>query len=739
MQLLKKHPRRRCAAPSLRAIASAVVGLTGLAQAQQAADTLPEISVSATRSAREVNEVPASVTVKDRAELDEKLVESVRDLVRDEPGVSLRRAPSRFGLALSQTGRAGNEGFNIRGIEGNRVLILVDGLRLPNAFSFGANSFGRGDYLDPAQLSSVEILRGPASALYGSDGLAGAVSFFTPDPADLLRRSNADRHVGYRFGYDRADEGTSHTLSGAVRFGAAEAMLMVSRRDASELGNQGERDAPDATRTKPNPQEFATDALLSKFVYPVSPVNRLRFTVEAQRQEVFTNALSGVVAVPTASTSVIGLAADDSIRRARLSIDQRAGALDLALADELRWALFAQDAKNRQIAREDRFTAADRVRDTRYDERSVGGSLEIDKRVRGAWSQRLTYGMDISRTRYESLRDGLVPPFGETFPAKAFPDTDYTLTGLFVQDELLLADGRWIVTPALRYDAFKLDPQASALFPGTPAALSDSAVTPKLALQWLPSAGWNLYSYAARGFSAPTPDQVNNGFTNPIANYRTRGNPDLRPESSSTVEVGAKFARDRHRFAAAAFRGRYTDFIEQIQTAGNFTVTDPAVFQFVNLREVEIKGIEIAGRYAPARDWLLSASVAWAEGRDKLTDRPLNSINPLQLALGTAWQATPSLRPRVDLRYAGQKPEGEVDSSGLGVAQQFNPPAHWLLDLGLHWAAARNVAINVGVFNLTDRKYWQWTDVRGLPANSTVIDAYTQPGRTFAANVRIDL
>jgi hemoglobin/transferrin/lactoferrin receptor protein len=43
------------------------------------------------------------------------------------------------------------------------------------------------------------------------------------------------------------------------------------------------------------------------------------------------------------------------------------------------------------------------------------------------------------------------------------------------------------------------------------------------------------------------------------------------------------------------------------------------------------------------------------------------------------------------------------------------------------------------VFNLTDRTYWQWTDVRGLPANSTVIDAYTQPGRTFAANVRIDL
>src|SRR5262249_48047314 len=127
--------------------------------AQTASDpVLPETAVTATRSARDVNEVPASVTVKDRETLDEKMVENIRDAVRDEPGVTVTRQPSRFSLALANTGRAGNEGFNIRGLDGNRVLILVDGLRLPNAFSFGANSFGRGDYLDANAFGSIEIL-----------------------------------------------------------------------------------------------------------------------------------------------------------------------------------------------------------------------------------------------------------------------------------------------------------------------------------------------------------------------------------------------------------------------------------------------------------------------------------------------------------------------------------------------------------------------------------------------------
>jgi hemoglobin/transferrin/lactoferrin receptor protein len=130
----------------------------------------------------------------------------------------------------------------------------------------------------------------------------------------------------------------------------------------------------------------------------------------------------------------------------RGSVDQRIDRLGLAWADALRWGVYLQDTADRQLAFEDRNAAPDRVRDGRYAERSVGASVEADKRIDGRWPQRLTWGADVARTRYENLRDGVVPPVGQPFPYKDFPDTDYTLIGIFAQDDIALADtdaSRW--------------------------------------------------------------------------------------------------------------------------------------------------------------------------------------------------------------------------------------------------------------------------------------------------------
>jgi hemoglobin/transferrin/lactoferrin receptor protein len=301
---------------------------------------------------------------------------------------------------------------------------------------------------------------------------------------------------------------------------------------------------------------------------------------------------------------------------------------------------------------------------------------------------------------------------------------------------VLLADGRFAVIPALRYDRFSLKPRADALFSGNAVSLSDGAVSPKLSLQWLPRDGVNLYVYAARGFRAPTAEQVNNGFTNPISNYASIGNPALKPETSQTVEVGAKLSGARGRLALAAFAGRYEDFIEQVRVRGTFTPADPAVFQYVNLRDVRIEGAELAGEWRLLADWTMTGSAAWAQGEDRASGAPLNSINPLQLAAGVAWRPLPALRARLDVRHAARKRASEVDNSSFTApAAQFIPPSWTVVDLALNWRARDWLTVNAGVFNLTDRKYWVWTDVRGLAANSTVRDAFTQPGRSFAVNV----
>ncbi|RYY42056.1 MAG: TonB-dependent hemoglobin/transferrin/lactoferrin family receptor, partial [Sphingomonadales bacterium] len=106
------------------------------------------ITVTATRQPVAIDDAPATVSVIGAQQIADELATDIKDLVRYEPGVTVPRGPTRFGAALGVTGRGGNEGFIIRGIGGNRVLIQVDGVRVPDGFTFGAQSAGRGDYVD---------------------------------------------------------------------------------------------------------------------------------------------------------------------------------------------------------------------------------------------------------------------------------------------------------------------------------------------------------------------------------------------------------------------------------------------------------------------------------------------------------------------------------------------------------------------------------------------------------------
>ncbi|HEU0095551.1 MAG TPA: TonB-dependent receptor plug domain-containing protein, partial [Rhizomicrobium sp.] len=159
----------------LACAATAIDAELNAAWAQEQVAANETITVSATRHAEAISDVPATVSVISAEQIQDNFVTDIKELIQYEPGVSVRSQPARFTAAGASTGRDGNSGFNIRGLEGNRVLIVVDGVRVPDGFAFGAQAVGRGDQVDLDILKSVEIVRGPASALYGADGLAGSV------------------------------------------------------------------------------------------------------------------------------------------------------------------------------------------------------------------------------------------------------------------------------------------------------------------------------------------------------------------------------------------------------------------------------------------------------------------------------------------------------------------------------------------------------------------------------------
>ena len=181
--------------------------------------SLETVTVIATRTVRSLDELASTVSVKTADDLERELARDISDLVRFEPGVTVAGAGSRFGLT----------GFNIRGIGGNRVLTMIDGIRVPEEFSFGPFLSARRDYVDIDSLSRAEIARGPVSSLYGSDALGGVVALTTRQPSDYL---DADRTFSGSFkgGHSGVDKNTAGTVSLAARSGPASGLILYTRR-----------------------------------------------------------------------------------------------------------------------------------------------------------------------------------------------------------------------------------------------------------------------------------------------------------------------------------------------------------------------------------------------------------------------------------------------------------------------------------------------------------------------------
>jgi len=709
---------------------------TQLAQAGSAS-ALREVVVSGARSERTLDEVPAAIDVLTGEDLDPARVQNIRDLVQELPNVSVKRAPVRFGGVTGNVGRDGNAGFNIRGLEGNRVLLTIDGIRVPRELSsgvFGPAAFGR-DYYDIGLISRVEILRGANSALYGSDGLAGMVAMFTTEPKDLLKPGQT---LGGRASLSLDGQDDTRRIGVTLAGIASERLqwlgsVQVGRSEA--LDNQGGNFALNSNRTAPNPQKDDQVSAMGKLVFTPGGGQRHVFTAEHVDKSSEVEAYTGRAPVVSAPTHVGDLDGRSDMVRSRVSWDGRFPVIS-AWADELRAMVGYQASESRETTHEFRplqpAATQNRVRDVTYNERILQAVLQAEKLrpLGGAWSQKLVYGVDLSRSSLDNLVTGVNGPSYESYPLQRFPETVETTTALFVQSEY--ASERWSVIPALRYDRVALDARTSPLYPLQPASLSNGALTPKLGVIWRGSEHWSLFGNLAAGFKSPSPLQLNNFFQNPFGNYESIPNPQLRPEKSRTLELGTRGRSGGLDWEAVAFTGRYKDFIEDLVTVQ----TVPRLqFQSVNRQSVTLRGFELKGSARLSARTTLRAAYGQTTGTDTARGLPLNSVNPAKLVLGVDhrlgdWSLGASLA------HSAKKSASDIDTTG--AANQFATPAWTTLDLRASWQVTRATRLSAAIHNLTDRRYWEWTNVRGIAANSPVLDSYTAPGRSVSVALVTD-
>jgi hemoglobin/transferrin/lactoferrin receptor protein len=732
----------------------------------QATD-LPRVKVTAIGSSLQPD-IAGTTTTIDRESLDRHLVTNIRNLVRFEPGVS----------AIGTAGRFGLDSFNIRGLSGNRTRIEIDGVSMPASFgaSVASAGFRAGRAMvDLDSLRSVDIVRGPASAIYPSDALGGIVSLHTKDPADYLTGGRT-AYASMKTQYDSSDRsfGNTATVAGGT---ASDGIAMVfTHREGQQVNNKGDLDTLGATRTRPDPLGYRSDSVLAKYVH-AAPSGRLdRVTVDIGRTATHTDGLSAITAAAGFYRS------QDTSQRVRGSIGQDYTFAAGAAADRLDWFAYAQDSRTRTQTQTETATVLRYFDSVPLHERVVGGKLVAVKQL-GAHT--LSYGVELSRTEPGSRAGGYgvdkrTGAIGNdktflpgTYPLHLLPRSETDRYAAFAEDEWRTLDDRLVLTPGLRVDRYAYKPQDDALYaaynPGFDARrYTATRASPKLGVLYRLTDLLGVYGNYAQGFRPPLYSDIAGAWNEqPIPGFNIAYLPsqDLKAETSRGVELGLRGQGAAGYFSVGAYYNRYRNFIWS-----GYAVTGAQVpawayaigngarvnffYQAVNASKAVIKGGEASGSLHLGyvsdvlEGWTLRGNAAVASGKlvEPGTDgySPLNTVDPARLVVGLGYDAR---QWGAELVGTAVRRHQRLDKPTI-----FRPAGYGTVDLFAWYTPVERLHLYAGVTNLADRKYWDWGNLNGgnlgnLIAGNGANDAgtgglpadrLTMPGRAFSVSARID-
>ena len=695
-------------------------------------EPIDEIVVVAHKTERRLRDVAANVTVLDRDDIERNLAMSVGDLFRYSPGIESEGAGQRFGA----------EGFNIRGIGGNRVALLIDGVPLGDQFDVGNFSNATREFLNAGLIQRIEILHGPASALYGSSAIGGVVAAKTPDPSDITAADGigADLQTAWR-GADESWQGTGIAAAAGARAGV---VLGGSLRD----GN-----AADSAALSPqiDTRDYQNGSALLKLVADDASGRSWRAGILHHDAKIDSDLKSMLGSNRFASTTA--LRGDDEYQLDLLNLELDFGAPDSLVDAGVLRASFGKTQVD-QRTYDERALAARPVAINRqflFEQNARGLELNVQKNLQGpGGSHGIGAGLEYRRKRTEELRDGteagLVDGIvsetilGETFPLRDFPVSETTEWGAWFEDAVTFGD--LTVIAALRADRYELSVREDAIFAeGNPAveavSLTETDLSPKLGFVYRLTDTADIYVQYAHGFRAPPFEDANIGLDIPLFNVRAIPNPDLESETSDGVDIGLRWTGRDSNLHIGVFSTRYNDFIETKVRLGVDPLSGRILFQSQNLSQARIEGLEAGWQSrlpGALQAFTLEGSLYVARGDNRDNGEPLNSVGPAQAVLGLNWDRG-ERAPQVSLKATLAERWSERDET---AGPLFKPPGYAVFDLYVTQRIGERTTLRAGLMNLTDRTWWNWSEVRGLAPDDPVLAALAQPGRsvTVALNMQ---
>ncbi|MGX9460377.1 TonB-dependent hemoglobin/transferrin/lactoferrin family receptor [Shewanella sp. A14] len=646
-----------------------VFSTVAYAQPIKAVTEFDEVLVTATRINEKSSDTSRSVIVVTEEKMQESQPASVADALKNEANVTVTNGP-----------RASSQGVEIRGLSGQRVLQTIDGARQ------NTNSGHRGTFfMDPELLSSIEVVRGPASSLWGSGAIGGVVAQNTKSAQDFLEHD--DTFGGYvKQGFETNGDKfkTSATVYGLAN--QIDWLLSGSYHDSNNI-NIGNDQALENSASE-------ASSGLAKLGWEPDDDQRLQFSAR------FSDTDELVPSNPSTNVGSSVPLVQRNTKDKNVTLDYHLNPADSALLN-LNATLYWNDTDYD----EDRITK-NQIDSTEF--KTLGFSLNNSSTFANTM---LTYGIDGYKDSISTVRDDS----GQVGERPDDIDGETTVWGAFTKADVALTD-TLALDAAVRYDTYQNDSNSLDL------SADDNAFTPSIGLVWKTMPWLTLSARYDEAFRAPSIEEMYSTGSHycipSIPGFLPNGlcntfeiNPDLKAEKAQNKEVKADLrftdlaGDDELALSLSVFRNDVDDFIEQ--SVSNPLYGIPGLDQTTswnNVDEAKLTGFELTTRYRYQQTRLIF-NYGQTEGKDDTTDEYLSGIPAKKFGVDLS-QVIMDGDMKLGTRFTYVANQDQLPTDNLNQYDSYK-----LWDVYAAWEPAmgtfEGVRVDFAIENIGDEEYRQ--------------------------------
>lgn len=573
------------------------------------------VVVTASRQEQASSQTPAAISVIDAEQIADRQPEKMADLFKELPGVDVQGEGPFRGLPV------------IRGMSSNRVLILVDGQRLNNARESTIFAGIQPGLVDLSEVERIEVMRGPASVLYGSDAMGGVINIITKKPDLDAQTFEMHHNLNYAYG-SAADSSTVHADirgNGAgwgfnLSVGWETASDYKAPKKAADSPYYSEYVLPDGTVPNSGMEQASVQGGF-RILTGESGVFKTNFEV-VRTDDVgfpgFDPETSGVdINFPRFDRDKIGVGWDSGPAWGFSNISV-SGYYQSVIKES---KMFIDPSPYFFIHT---FTKSN-IDTFGF---NTLGTMDLA-------NHHLTMGLDF-------YRDDLQDEAQNDYPWAsnnnvAVPKSYQEGLGIYLQDEWQATE-KLRILGGVRGDRFVFKSKDDPNYVGEPFDVTDSDLSGNIGAMYALSPNVELTGLIGRGFR--TPNIQERAFTGSVSEpgFWVVQNPDLTSESSLNYELGFKVRYDRYYGGVNIFYNDIQDFITFVEL-GPDLITGLELIQYDNIEDATVKGVEIELETLMAERWTLITNFSYTEGDNDNTGEPLDFIPPWKAVLGLRYTA----------------------------------------------------------------------------------------------------